>query len=339
MLDIIKFRIDDYLTQHYISKRQYTRSVACPSEFNVDVFFAELIGRYDGAVKMEDCRIFEEEVVSNDAGSNGFRFNVIHPQFILTIAGRLDSRLFCSYAGNPQFLAPVAQWFESDAFTNPPAAVEWVYAENGNSVTIELDNREFIPEAYPFISEDPHAYMRRYMESKSSVLVLIGPPGTGKTSFLKQLIRISRADALLSYDDRILSGDGFFANFMQNTAQRMLIMEDADTFLSVDRERGNNLLHKFLNIADGVMSSNKKIIFSTNLASINKVDPALLRPGRCFDVINFRNLTRSEAVNVNSALGLPELPELSVYNLSTVGNHAEHHAEAKPTRAAFGFGR
>lgn len=339
MLDIIKFRLDDFLNTNDISNRKYTRSISCPTEFNVDGFFDELIRRYDGAVNHTSCRLLEEDVISNDADSTGFRFNIIHQQFLITVAGRLGSRLFLSYSGNPRYMEPVKQWMESDAFDNPPAAVDWVYSENGNSVTIELDNREFIPEAYPFISEDPIQYMRRYMDSKSSVLVLIGPPGTGKTSFLKQLIRESKADALLSYDDRILSGDGFFANFMQNSAQRMLIMEDADTFLSVDRERGNNLLHKFLNVADGVMASNKKIVFSTNLASINKVDPALLRPGRCFDVINFRNLTRNEALAVNDVLGLPELPELSVYNLSSVGNHAEQKADATPTRATFGFGR
>ncbi|MEJ8867663.1 hypothetical protein, partial [Pseudomonas jessenii] len=46
---------------------------------------------------------------------------------------------------------------------------------------------------------------------------------------------------------------------------------------------GNQALHRFLNIADGVASADgKKIIFSTNLASVRDIDDALIRPGRCF---------------------------------------------------------
>jgi ATP-dependent 26S proteasome regulatory subunit len=48
------------------------------------------------------------------------------------------------------------------------------------------------------------------------------------------------------------------------------------------------MMHRFLNVGDGLVTTKgKKLIFSTNLPSIRDVDSALVRPGRCFDILNF----------------------------------------------------
>ena len=55
-------------------------------------------------------------------------------------------------------------------------------------------------------------------------------------------------------------------------------------------------MHKFLNVGDGLVTTrNKKMIFSTNLPSINDIDPALVRPGRCYDILHFAELNQDEA--------------------------------------------
>ena len=71
--------------------------------------------------------------------------------------------------------------------------------------------------------------------------------------------------------------------------------EDADYILK-PRADGNDNLHRFLTIADGVVrSQGRKIIFSTNLPNIGDLDDALIRPGRCFARLVVREHSKVEA--------------------------------------------
>ena len=47
-----------------------------------------------------------------------------------------------------------------------------------------------------------------------------------------------------------------------------------------------------------------KMIFSTNLPSIRDVDSALVRPGRCFDILTFDTLNVEQANNLAKRLGV-----------------------------------
>jgi hypothetical protein len=56
------------------------------------------------------------------------------------------------------------------------------------------------------------------------------------------------------------------------------------------------MMHRFLNVGDGLVTTKgKKMIFSTNLPSIRDIDSALIRPGRCFDIVSFDLLTGDQA--------------------------------------------
>jgi ATP-dependent 26S proteasome regulatory subunit len=94
-------------------------------------------------------------------------------------------------------------------------------------------------------------------------------------------------------------------------------MEDADAFLAA-RKDGNTLMHRFLNMSDGLISAkNKKLVFSTNLPNISDIDEALLRPGRCFDILQFRPLTRAEAQAALDEVGSnAELPDGNQFTLA-----------------------
>ncbi len=102
-------------------------------------------------------------------------------------------------------------------------------------------------------------------------------------------------------DPGILSKDFVFAQFIEGEAG-VFVIEDADTFLG-SRDDGNDVMHKFLNVGDGLVTTkNKKMIFSTNLPSIRDVDPALIRPGRCFDILNFDTLNDEQATKLAERL-------------------------------------
>lgn len=175
--------------------------------------------------------------------------------------------------------------------------IKWMYEPGGNSVELPISGTA-LPQSnfYPQLgSEDLSSYYGRFMASSANVLLLIGPPGTGKTTFIRGLLHHTGQNAMLSYDSKVLEDDRIFAEFM-SSRRNFMILEDADSFLA-SRSKGNNtVMHKFLNVGDGLFSTkNKKLIFSTNLPSVRDVDDALLRPGRCFDVMRFEKMGLEEA--------------------------------------------
>ena len=193
----------------------------------------------------------------------------------------------------------------NERFKKAENLIQWIVNERGDEVQVPLNYRPAIRAAYPWIPESYATltdYFAEYLSSDASVLILIGPPGTGKTTFIKNLIHRSGGDAKVTYDPRVMAQDGFFAGFISDNTN-VLVMEDADDFLQ-SREEGNTMMHKFLNVADGLISAaGKKMVFSTNLPNVSDIDSALLRPGRCFDIVQFRALNRDEAQDVLDEIG------------------------------------
>jgi ATP-dependent 26S proteasome regulatory subunit len=107
----------------------------------------------------------------------------------------------------------------------------------------------------------------------------------------------------VSYDANILEKDYVFADFIEGD-KSVLVLEDADMFLK-SRKEGNTMMHKFLNVGDGLVTTrNKKLVFSTNLPSISDIDPALVRPGRCYDILHFGELNQTEAETLANKAGV-----------------------------------
>jgi ATP-dependent 26S proteasome regulatory subunit len=148
--------------------------------------------------------------------------------------------------------------------------------------------------------------MEDFNNDKASILLLMGPPGTGKSTFIKHYIRKFGERAMLTHDEALLSSDGFLVRFLVNNDRNLLIVEDADLMLKSRNFAGNKIMSKLLNISDGVISlvKEKKIILTTNLSQLKDVDDAIVRPGRCFDIINFRKLDLKEAKEVCLTHGL-----------------------------------
>ena len=183
--------------------------------------------------------------------------------------------------------------------------VEWIYSANGESIQIPLRaDRVPIDEMYPWLGDERLTdYYDRFMDSDASILLLIGPPGTGKTTFIRGLLQHTKQSALVTYDSILLEKDYVFASFVEGD-RSIMVLEDADNFLGA-RSEGNNMMHKFLNVGDGLVSTkNKKMIFSTNLPSIQDIDPALIRPGRCFDIVNFSLFNQEQADILVKKLGV-----------------------------------
>jgi hypothetical protein len=215
--------------------------------------------------------------------------------------------------------------------------IDWCFTDDNRKMVkvrkeLEVKNAPFT-EMYPFLNgESLEDYYDRYNSSSASILLLQGPPGTGKTTFIRGLLSHCKKNSILSYDDAILNSDNFLSSFIEDSSVNYLIFEDADAYLT-SRESGNRTIHKFLNAGDGLISSSdKKIIFTTNLASLSDVDQALIRPGRCFDVLQFRQLTKDEAIAVAEKQGVEvELPEKN-FTIAEIFN-SQKNTKKKEARA------
>ena len=167
----------------------------------------------------------------------------------------------------------------------------------------ELADPALLDEAYPALGEPVARFIERYLAAPESILILQGPPGTGKTRLVRAILAaISRrkgasAKILYTADRRALESDRIFLQFITGEHDAFVI-EDADHILT-SRSSGNEDVHRFLAVADGVVrAQGRKILFTTNLPNVHDIDDALLRPGRCFATVRTRALSRAEAMSL-----------------------------------------
>jgi len=164
-----------------------------------------------------------------------------------------------------------------------------------------------------------HEELMERLETESKGLILFhGRPGTGKTYYIRHLLReIALSDNLVIYmppnmvDYLVHPAFMTFlvktvANYNSQHKLCILLIEDAEPLL-VAREADTRIqgITNLLNMTDGLLNDMLKMqIICTFNVDIKHLDPALLRPGRLLARKEFKALPELEANLLAQELGI-----------------------------------
>jgi energy-coupling factor transporter ATP-binding protein EcfA2 len=162
-------------------------------------------------------------------------------------------------------------------------------ARSKDSVILDVDDMDILlNDARKFLSGSEW-YFSKGIPYRRGYL-LYGPPGCGKTSFAQVLAGDLKLDiCMLNLTDKELDDNKLCEYLREAPRNSVIVLEDVDAvFLERSlSNRGDNgkpscsvSFSGLLNAIDGVASQEGKIFFMTT-NHIEKLDPALIRPGRC----------------------------------------------------------
>lgn len=180
--------------------------------------------------------------------------------------------------------------------------------------TISLDKVQTSPAAfYPWMNGvSTQDYIAEYLTSSANVLLFMGPPGTGKSSLIRTAVAKLGLKVLFCSSMSVASDPSFVSKLGEMISAPdsdfdAIIIEDADVLIR-PRDQGNMALSEILNATSGMTSQGGyKLIVTTNQTNTDNIDSALLRPGRCFDVMEFGTLSHNEANAARESIGLAKL--------------------------------
>jgi len=150
----------------------------------------------------------------------------------------------------------------------------------------------------PFLKAHDHI-LDNLQNKKSGLYVFHGPPGTGKTSYIKYLTTLIDNRKFIFVPNTMVAElfSPKLVDKLYSFKNSVLVLEDAE--VCVFKRDGNNnaLVSGILNITDGLLKDllNIAIIVTFNAADVKELDTALLRKGRLKVMHKFDVLAQEDA--------------------------------------------
>lgn len=146
-------------------------------------------------------------------------------------------------------------------------------------------------------------------DDKSSIIILHGAPGTGKTSYIRNLIARNNNINFYWLDAGIFNyiDSSEFVRFLTECENGVFILEDSESLLRPRERGGNPSMQSLLAMSDGLLGDSLKIkficTFNTNLTEI---DTAITRKGRMKMRYEFKKLNVNKCKAILRKQGLDE---------------------------------
>jgi hypothetical protein len=185
-------------------------------------------------------------------------------------------------------------------------------------------------------------WIERLSQRASGVSVLFGPPGCGKTTYLRALMA-KLLDRYVFYylpisEFEILSNPRFVGFWLRESKHhgdkhKIAILEDAEELLLPRDESSRARVSNLLNIGDGFLGDHLKLqVIATTNVPMQNLDPAVTRPGRLMGAREFPRLSRASALRLAEAKGIGLLPEQADYSLAEIYCRAPLAAKLQKAR-------
>lgn len=149
-------------------------------------------------------------------------------------------------------------------------------------------------------------------EDKNGLYLFYGDAGTGKTTYIRHLIKECGTEKrkFVYVPGQLFESftDPTILPFLFDHRGCVYIIEDCENLVTVDDGVRSDSISDLLNMTDGLLSDalDIKIICTFN-TDYDKIDDALLRPGRCRCKYEFELLDKSRANKVAKKLGLKKV--------------------------------
>lgn len=188
------------------------------------------------------------------------------------------------------------------------------YTDNCKIKEVDVNVKETYNDDFLPVYED----VRNFLKSDDSgVILFYGESGTGKTYMIRHLCAVEPKEYIIVPNSVATHlGDPDLISFVIDHKGAVFILEDCEQILEDRSDNAwNSAISTILNMSDGLTGdiANIKFICTFN-APVTKIDPALLRKGRCVAKYEFKELTKDkvETLNEKYDLGITEIEPMTI---------------------------